>query len=135
MEAIILSVGTELTLGQTVDTNTAWLSQRLAEAGVPVLMHITVPDELAPLQREIEEACRLADVVLVSGGIGPTEDDLTRQALAAAMGVEVEFRPQWVERIRAFFTARGRDMPEANLVQAMFPFGSEAIRRVATAWW
>jgi nicotinamide-nucleotide amidase len=127
MQAIILSVGTELTLGQTVDTNTAWLSQRLCEIGIPVLMHLTVADELEPLRREIERAAGLADVVLISGGIGPTADDLTRDALAAAMGVEIELRPAWVEQIRAFFTARGREMPQANAVQAMFPFGSEAI--------
>ncbi len=127
MQAIILSVGTELTLGQTVDTNTAWLSQRLAEIGVPVLMHVTVPDELKPLQREIERACSLADVVLISGGIGPTEDDLTRSALASAMGVALESRPECLEQIRSFFASRGREMPQANAVQAMFPAGSQAI--------
>ena len=127
MNAITISIGTELTSGQTVDTNAAWLSQRLAEIGVPVLMHVTAPDELECIRGEIERACELAEVVLVSGGLGPTEDDLTRQALAAAMGVGLELRTEFVEQIRAFFVARGRGMPEANVVQARFPVASEAI--------
>ena len=127
MKAIILSVGTELTLGQTVDTNTAWLSQQLAAIGIPVLMHASVPDDLDPLRREIERASGLADVVLLSGGIGPTEDDLTRSALAAALGVKLELRAECVEQIRSFFASRGRQMPDANIVQAMFPVGSQVI--------
>ncbi len=127
MDTIILSIGTELTLGQTVDTNTAWLSQRLAEIGVPVRMHLTLPDELEPIRGEIKRATATAQVVLITGGIGPTEDDLTRQALAAAMNVPLELRPEFVEQIRAFFTARNRTMPDANTVQAMFPVGAEGI--------
>ena len=127
MEAVILSIGTELTFGQTVDTNSAWLSRRLAEAGVPVLMHVTVPDALEPIRDEITRAAGMADLVIVTGGLGPTEDDLTRQALAAAMGVELEFRPIYLEQIRAFFAARRREMPESNRLQAMFPVGSEAV--------
>ncbi|HOB75907.1 MAG TPA: competence/damage-inducible protein A [Phycisphaerae bacterium] len=127
MNAAILSIGTELTLGQTVDTNSAWLSQRLAELGIRVQWHVTVPDELEPIRQELERACAQVDVVLVTGGLGPTADDLTRDALAALMGVGLERREEYVEQIRAFFASRGRDMPEANIVQAMFPTGSEPI--------
>lgn len=127
MNAIIISIGNELTFGQTVDTNSAWLSQRLAEAGVHVIAHVTVSDELEPIRREIARACELADVVLISGGLGPTEDDLTRQALAAAMGVALQLRADLLDEIRDFFTRRNREMPESNLVQAMLPAGSEAI--------
>jgi nicotinamide-nucleotide amidase len=127
MDAAILSIGTELTLGQTVDTNSAWLSRRLAEIGVPVRMHVTVSDDLEPIRRELTRAAENVDVVLVTGGIGPTEDDLTRQALADVMGVSLELREEWVERIREYFTSRGREMPEANRVQAMFPVGSDPI--------
>jgi len=127
MEAIILSIGNELTAGQTLDTNAAWLSQQLAELGVRVLRHVTTADELEPIRLEIERACERADVVLVSGGLGPTVDDLTRQALAEAMGVPLELREESIERIRAFFTARDRPMPETNVVQARFPAGSEPI--------
>ena len=127
MNAIIISIGNELTFGQTVDTNSAWLSQRLAEIGVHVIAHVTVADELEPVRREIVRACELADVVLISGGLGPTEDDLTRQALAAAMGVELQLRPELLDEIRDFFTRRNREMPESNRIQAMFPAGSEPI--------
>jgi nicotinamide-nucleotide amidase len=127
MNAIIMSIGNELTFGQTVDTNSAWLSLRLAEIGVHVIAHVTVADELEPVRREIQRACELADVVLISGGLGPTEDDLTRHALAAAMGVELELHAELVEEIRCYFTRRGREMPEPNRIQAMFPRGSEPI--------
>ncbi len=127
MDAIIISIGSELTTGQTVDTNTAWLSQRLAEVGVRVLRHVTVPDEVTPIRVAFERAASEAAFVLVTGGLGPTADDLTRDALAAAMGVGLELRAEYVERIRAFFDVRGREMPEANRVQAMFPAGSEPI--------
>lgn len=127
MNAIILSIGNEMTTGQTVDTNTVWLSRKLSELGVRISRHATVTDELEPIREEIEQAARRADVVLVTGGLGPTEDDLTRQGLAAAMGVGLEMREGYVERIRAFFTARGRPMPESNRVQALFPVGSEAL--------
>jgi nicotinamide-nucleotide amidase len=127
MDAAVLSIGNELTLGQTVDTNSAWLSRRLAEIGIRVRLHATVADEIEPIRLELERACALADVVLVSGGLGPTADDLTRDALAALMGVTLERREEYVEQIRAFFNARGRVMPESNVVQAMFPVGSAPI--------
>lgn len=127
MDAIILSIGNELTTGQTVDTNTAWLSQQLSELGIRIPRHATVADELEPIREEIEQAARRSDVVLITGGLGPTEDDLSRQGLAAAMGVGLEMREEYLEQIRAFFTARGRQMPDSNKVQALFPVGSEAI--------
>ncbi len=87
MDAVLLSIGNELTLGETVDTNSAWLAQRLAEIGIGVLRHVTVADEIDPIRRQIEMAAADAEVVLITGGLGPTADDLTRNALAAAMGV------------------------------------------------
>ncbi len=127
MDAVILSIGNELTLGQTVDTNSAWLSQQLAAIGVRVRMHATVADEIEPIRDVLDRTARTADVVLVSGGIGPTADDLTRHALAAAMGVDLVLHPPSVDRIREFFDRRGRAMPEANTVQAMFPAGATPI--------
>ena len=127
MKAQIISIGTELTTGQSVDTNSAWLSQRLAEMGISVEAHATIADDLEGIRAGIERAGRAADLVLVSGGLGPTEDDLTRQALAAAMGVELELRDDFFEYIKAIFADRGMSMPETNRVQAMFPVGAEAI--------
>jgi nicotinamide-nucleotide amidase len=88
---------------------------------------VTVADDLEPIRRQIGMAAGDAEVVLITGGLGPTADDLTRNALAAAMSVDLVLQNEWVERIRAFFTSRGREMPESNTVQAMFPIGSEPI--------
>ena len=127
MDAIILSIGSELVLGESVDTNSAWLSARLGEIGLHVIRHVTVGDDIEPIRRQIEEACAEAAVVLITGGLGPTADDLTRQAIAAAMGVDLVLLPDWLDRIRDFFTCRGRQMPEANAIQAHFPAGSEPL--------
>lgn len=127
MKVHILSIGTELTMGQTVDTNAAWLSARLAAVGILCEQHVTVSDDLEPIHRAISTACRDADLVLITGGLGPTDDDLTRQALADAMGVTLELHPPSLERIAAFFAARNRTMSPANRVQAMFPRGASPI--------
>src|SRR5947209_5696505 len=82
MNAIILSIGDELVLGQTVDTNSAWLSQQLAAIGVAVRGHMTVADDQNAIEQAIRDTSSNCDVLLISGGLGPTEDDLTRQALA-----------------------------------------------------
>src|SRR5439155_14743125 len=121
MTAIILSVGDELVLGQTIDTNSAWLSQQLAAAGCDITAHITVPDNQDAIQRAIEDCAARCDVLLITGGIGPTADDLTRQALAAAMNVPLELNEKWLHRLQAFFRRIGRDMPEMNKIQAMIP--------------
>jgi nicotinamide-nucleotide amidase len=127
MNAIIISLGDELILGRTVDTNSAWLSQQLAEIGVPVLAHVTVGDDQAQIRDAIDQAARRADWVLVSGGLGPTLDDLSRQALAEALGVELEVREEFVEQIAVYFRRFGKAMPERNKVQALFPVGSKAV--------
>lgn len=127
MQAIILSIGDELVLGQTVDTNSAWLSARLAALGVNTRYHQTIEDERLAITDAIRRAASEADVVIISGGIGPTDDDLTRQALARAMGVELTTDEASVEAIRAFFRGRGKEMPQRNAVQAMHPIGSSMI--------
>src|SRR5213083_2194858 len=99
MKAIILSIGDELVLGQTIDTNSAWLSQQLAAIGVEVLAHATVADHQPAIEQAIEESCGGADVLLISGGIGPTEDDLTRQALAGVMNQPLELNETWLARL------------------------------------
>jgi len=123
----IISIGTELTMGQTVDTNSAWLSRQLAGIGVHCERHVTLADEREPIRREIERAARDSDIVLISGGLGPTEDDLTRQCLADAMGVALELHQPSMDRIAAFFATRNRKMAPANRVQAMIPAGASAI--------
>lgn len=127
MRAIILSVGDELVLGQTVDTNSAWISQQLAAAGVPVAAHLTVPDDQPAIEQAMLESVGRCDFLIVSGGIGPTEDDLTRNALAAVMGAPLEVNNRWLAELERFFAARGRDMPAMNRVQAMVPRGARMI--------
>ncbi|HZK81135.1 MAG TPA: CinA family nicotinamide mononucleotide deamidase-related protein, partial [Humisphaera sp.] len=127
MNAIILSIGDELVLGQTVDTNSAWLSQQLASVGVPALAHVTIADDQKEIARSIRELASRCDVLLISGGLGPTEDDLTRQALAEVMGQPLEENAVWMAELHRFFEARGRAMPPINRIQAMIPRGAEMI--------
>lgn len=125
--AWIIAIGTELALGQTVDTNSAWLAQRLAERGIRTLRHLTVPDELAEILGVLAAAAGHCDLLILTGGLGPTDDDLTRQALADAAGVPLEPHAQSLDQIRAYFAARGRPMHEANYGQSLLPIGAEAL--------
>ena len=127
MKAVILSVGDELVLGQTVDSNSAYLAAKLAESGIGSLYHHTLPDDQPMIAAAIRQASSQAQCVLITGGLGPTKDDLTRQALADAMGVEVKEDPKSIEHIQAFFAGRGIVMSDANRVQALLPTGAEMI--------
>ncbi|RIK65888.1 MAG: competence/damage-inducible protein A [Planctomycetota bacterium] len=127
MNAHILAIGTELTIGQAVDTNSAWLAQQLAGVGIHVTRHVTVSDDLADITAAIRGSAQATELVLISGGLGPTPDDLTRDALAAAMGVELAFHADSFEQIAAYFRSRNRQMHERNRVQAMIPHGATPI--------
>src|SRR5688572_11895205 len=127
MKAELISIGTELTTGQNLDTNTQWLSLRLAEIGIPVGWHTTVGDDLEVNIATFRCAAARASLMLITGGLGPTQDDLTREALAAAAGVELRFHAESFEQIRRMFASRKREMPERNRVQAYFPAGAEPI--------
>src|SRR2546421_10598256 len=100
MKCEIISIGSELTTGQNLDTNSQWLSLRLAEIGIPVSWHTTVADDLDDNVAVFRIAAGRARIVLVTGGLGPTQDDLTREALARAAGVELVFHPESWEHIR-----------------------------------
>jgi len=127
MQAEVISIGDELTSGQRLDTNSQWLSERLGELGIRVLYHTTVGDDLAANVRVFREAFDRADVIVTTGGLGPTADDLTRDALAAATGTELVLDEASLAHIRALFARRRREMPERNVVQARFPAGSRPI--------
>jgi len=131
MQAIILSIGDELVLGQTVDTNSAWISQQLARIGCAVLAHVTVPDDQREIERAIADASARCDWLIVSGGLGPTEDDLTRQALGHVLGEPLELREDWLTELEKFFRSRGREMPASNRIQAMIPRGAMPIHNHA----
>ncbi len=125
--AWIISSGTELVLGQSLDTNSAWLARELAGLGIRTERHVTLPDTAGMLRDVLLAAVERADVVIITGGLGPTEDDLTRFELAAAAGVELERDAASVEQMRAFFAARGRQPTQSNLVQALIPRGARAL--------
>jgi nicotinamide-nucleotide amidase len=125
--AWILSLGTELTLGQSVDTNSAWLSHRLAELGIRCERHVTVADDLLATRDLLRDAAARAVIVLVTGGLGPTDDDLTRQALADAAGQPLVEDAASLEQMREFFAARNRAMPDRNRVRALRPAAARAI--------
>jgi nicotinamide-nucleotide amidase len=127
MKTEILSIGSELTSGQNLDTNSQWLSQRLAEIGIAVGWHTTIADDLEDNVEAFRIAARRATVVIATGGLGPTQDDLTREALARVGGAELVLHQESLEQIRQMFARRNRTMPERNRVQAMFPAGAEPI--------
>ena len=127
MRAEILSIGTELTTGAKLDTNCQWLSLELSAVGIPVHFHTTLVDDLDANIAAFRIARDRADLVLITGGLGPTLDDLTREALARMQGVELWRDEPSLETIRGMFRRRGREMPERNAIQAMFPQGAEPI--------
>ena len=127
MNAEVIAIGDELTSGQRLDTNSQWISQRLGEAGIRVLFHTTVGDELDANARVFREAILRAEIVVCTGGLGPTADDLTRQALSEATGRELRLDDSALEHVRSLFARRKRGMPQRNRVQAMFPEGSRVI--------
>jgi nicotinamide-nucleotide amidase len=128
MRAEVISIGDELITGQRLDTNSQWLSQRLTELGVDVAFHTTIGDNLSDNVAAFAAAIARADVVVITGGLGPTADDLTREALAKAVGVGLVRDETSLEHIRQLFASRGREMPERNVVQADFPERAVPIR-------
>ena len=127
MRCDVLAIGTELLLGQIVDTNSSWIGEHLAMAGIDTMEHRKVGDNLPRMIAALSEMLEKADAVVVCGGLGPTQDDVTREAIAAVMGVELERREELVEHIEKLFGSRLRDMPLNNLRQADIPVGAAAI--------
>jgi nicotinamide-nucleotide amidase len=127
MIAEIIAIGDELSSGQRLDTNSKWLADRLTELGLTVLYHTTVADDLDANVAVFCRAIERADVVVASGGLGPTADDLTREALARATGVELVLDEASLEHIRGLFARHAREMPARNRLQALFPAGSRPI--------
>jgi nicotinamide-nucleotide amidase len=130
----VIAVGTELLLGQIVDTNSSWLGERLALAGIDCHYQVKVGDNLGRIAAAIRIALTRADAVLLCGGLGPTQDDITREAIADVLGVELVRDDEIVERIRSMFASRSRSMPDSNLRQADVPAGATPIeQRMGTA--
>ena len=129
MTAIIISVGDELISGQIVDTNSFWIARKLADHGVAVVSHWTVGDNIEQIADAITLAAKQVELVFVSGGIGPTQDDLTREALGKALACPLVLDAGSLERIEDYFHFRSRGLPmsDINRKQAMIPQGAEAL--------
>ncbi|MHC4705751.1 MAG: molybdopterin-binding protein [Planctomycetota bacterium] len=125
--ASIVSIGNELLSGQALDSNASFLGGRLLSIGVPVVSSYTIGDDVDSIARALSLASSDADVVLATGGLGPTEDDLTRKAFAKFLGVELQLDNGLLERIREFFARRKLQMSEKNKVQAYVPVGAKAL--------
>ena len=127
MKAEIVAIGSEFTSGAKLDTNSQWLSLELAELGIPVAYHTTMADSLEAMTGVFRIASGRCDLVLITGGLGPTLDDITRHALAALADVELVLDDACLAHITDLFARRSRPMPDRNRVQAMLPAGSRAI--------
>lgn len=127
MRCEVVAVGTELLLGQIVDTNSSWIGEQLALAGIDSHFQTKVGDNRGRIADALRLALSRSDAVIVCGGLGPTQDDITRDVIAEVMGVELEHDPAIEARIRAMFESRGRDMPANNLRQALVPAGARTM--------
>jgi nicotinamide-nucleotide amidase len=127
MRCEVVAVGTELLLGQVVDTNSAWIGEQLAQAGIDSHFQVKVGDNHARIVAAIRGALARSDAVICCGGLGPTQDDITREAIAEVMGVGLRREPELVEVIGHLFSARGRVMAANNLRQADVPAGATVI--------
>ena len=127
MRCDVLAVGTELLLGQIVDTNSSWIGEQLAAHGLSSHLQIKVGDNIDRITAALNHLLAEADAVIMCGGLGPTHDDLTRDAIARVMGVELDHDPEVAAVIAELFASRGRQMPENNLRQAQVPRGATVI--------
>ncbi len=127
MRCDVVAVGTELLLGQIIDTNSSWIGETLAASGIDSLVQVKVGDNLARIVHLLRRTLDDADAVIVCGGLGPTHDDITREAIAEVMGVGLHHDEDVAQVIRQMFEARGRRMSENNLRQAQVPDGATII--------
>lgn len=123
----MLSTGDEVLHGQIVDTNAAWLAELLFQEGLPMTSRQTVGDSMEELVSVLTERSKVADVLIVNGGLGPTSDDLSAVAAAKAAGVGLVMQEEWLAKMEAFFAGRGRKMADSNRKQAEIPAGAEMI--------
>ena len=126
-KASIVSIGDEVLSGQTADINAAYLGRELLSIGIPVVSCYTVGDEIDLIVRALNLAIGDVDVVLVTGGLGPTDDDLTRQAFGKLLGAELQLQDELLQKIRDFFVRRNLPMPEKTKIQAYIPTGTKAL--------
>ena len=125
--AEIVAIGSELLTPERTDTNSLWLTEKLNEAGVEVMLKTIVGDDEARLEETIRDALKRSDIVITTGGLGPTEDDVTRQVSARAVGRELAYHDELEAHLRDRFSRWGREMPEINKRQAYIIDGAEIL--------
>ena len=138
MRAEIVSVGTELLLGHITDTNASWLAQQLSQLGIDCFYISQLGDNLGRLTEHLRRAWDRSELIVMTGGVGPTEDDLTREAIAAVLGEEMVVQPDLETDLRAFFARRGVAMPESNVKQATLIKSASVLKNpvgTAPGWW
>jgi nicotinamide-nucleotide amidase len=126
-KASIVCIGNELLSGQSIDTNTAYLSSELLSIGIPVVSYYTIGDDMDAIVRAFNLAAADADIILATGGLGPTDDDLTRQGFAKFLGTELQLQNELLDRIQNLFTKRNLQMSERNKIQAYIPAGAKPL--------
>ncbi|MBN1765607.1 MAG: competence/damage-inducible protein A [Sedimentisphaerales bacterium] len=127
MKAIIFSIGDELILGQTVDSNAAWLSRQLTRLGITITEHITMGDDVDTIAARLKQDALESDLILTTGGLGPTTDDLTRHALAQVLNEELVLNDEALHNIKSRYARMNKEMPPINKIQAMIPQGCDMI--------
>ena len=125
--AAIMTIGDELLYGSVVDTNAAHLGQGLADLGIEPIWSITVGDSREQIHKALDVATQQADLVLITGGLGPTHDDVTKTVIAKAVGLELVFHQEILDQIEVMFAQRGVSMPESNRIQALMPEGADIL--------
>ena len=130
MRCEVVAIGTELLLGQIVDTNSSWIGEQLALVGIDSHFQVKVGDNFARMEQTIRQALERSDAVICCGGLGPTQDDITREVIAAIMGVELHRDEAVVDKIRMMFESRGRVMVDNNRRQADIPEGARLIAQM-----
>jgi nicotinamide-nucleotide amidase len=138
MKAGIISIGTELLLGEVVDTNASYIASQLPLLGLDLQSVMVVPDRIRSLVEAFEQAWQRSDIVIATGGLGPTQDDLTREAIAQLLGEQMTVSTNLESDLRAMFAAMGRNMPPTNIKQAALIPSAQAIpnpRGTAPGWW
>src|SRR5918998_5775179 len=138
MRAEIVSVGTELLLGHITDTNASWLAQQLSQLGIDNYYVSAIGDNLGRLSEHLRRAWERSELIVITGGLGPTEDDLTREAISAVLGEPMVVQPDLETELRAFFARRGVTMPESNVKQATLIESARVLENpvgTAPGWW
>lgn len=138
MKAEIIAIGTEILLGEIIDTNSAHIARELPELGIDLFYKTVVGDNMGRVRETFERAWNRSDLIITTGGLGPTEDDMTREGICALLGEEPVVDPELERRLRSFFEGRGYVMPESNIKQAWLIPSSRALdnpRGTAPGWW